>query len=122
MRMIGIFIPMLFASALAGNAYGIDRCDLSKIGQQVSTQAIAIALSCDNSEAIAADVASFFDSFHLCEQRVELPQICPIIAAYVVNKAEEQIPSDWACQPKAAKALGGKLVAQGCEVLIGQFF
>lgn len=112
---------LLFASFLifgSSHAMAAGLCDFSKIGQQVATSAIAMALSCDNVEAISADVEGLVESFDLCsEDRIDITMMCPFITNFVINEAEKKIPGSWQCNPKVAKQVASQLINKGCMAI-----
>jgi hypothetical protein len=110
-----LLMTVMFSS---WTSFAVEPCEMAENGKKFGSYAIAVALSCDNPEAIAEDIDDLMTKFNICTaQRAEL---CPLISNYLVGQIEEQIPMDWRCSPKVAKTLATQLVSKGCEILVGQ--
>lgn len=97
-RIFAVISVLALTLSACKNPAPVGVCDFGSAG---AATGIAMALKCQDSSAIQADIKAYLEKQNVCQSTVATGTVgdllCPMIASYVVSFANGQIPAAWKC-------------------------
>lgn len=96
-------------------------CKLLFKAVSISSQAVATALQCENTAAIAADLSAQITKLGLCETTAQSSLsdfLCPQLSQMVSTLSVNALPVEWKCTGAIAGDIVKQKVSEACASII----